>query len=57
MMHYKLGVALKENELVENDHMYGLTQKFFNTDCLTLKNGVINELKNLKFQIKEFLDL
>lgn len=57
MMHYKLGVALKENELVEDDHMYGLTQKFFHTDYLTLKNGVINELKNLKFQLKEFLDL
>ena len=57
MMHYKLGVALKESELVDDDLMYGLTQKYFNRDWLTVKNEIIYELRNLKFQIKEYLDL
>ena len=57
MMHYKLGVALKENELVDDDYMFGLTQKFFNENYLTVKNEIISELKNLSFQIKNYLNI
>lgn len=57
MAHYKLGVLLKEDELVENDIMFGLTQKCFGEDYLSVKNFIVEELKNLSNYIKESLKL
>ncbi len=57
MMHYKLGVALKENELIGTDYMFGLTQKYFNEDYSTVKDKIISELKTLSFQIKNYLNI
>ncbi len=57
MAHYKLGVLLKENEIKENDIMFGLTQKCFGMDYISVKNSIISELKGLSVQLKETLNL
>ncbi len=57
MAHYKLGVALKDSELILSDPLYGLTQKFLDCDYNTLKNGVMQELSSLASQLKVFLKL
>lgn len=57
MAHYKLGVAISENELVFNDLMFGLTNKFFGEDYYIVKQNVIEELKMLSEQIKNHLGL
>lgn len=53
MAHYKLGVVLKENDVIDNDPMYGLTQMFFNEDFFTVKNNIILELNALGKQIQK----
>lgn len=57
MAHYKLGVALKENELVFEDKLFGLTQKYFKSDYLTVKRGILQELESLACQIGDYLKL
>ena len=57
MAHYKLGVLLKEDEIVENDIMFGLTQKCFGADYSSVKNFIVQELKDLSNDIKETLKL
>lgn len=57
MAHYKLGISLKEKDLILNDIMFGLTQKYFGTDYITTKNGIMDELKKLAFQIEKYLKL
>lgn len=57
MAHYKLGVALKDSELILSDPLFGLTQKFLGCDYYTLKNGIMQELMSLASQLKVFLKL
>jgi len=57
MAHYKIGVALKESELIPSDPLFGLTQKYLNCDYDSLKNGVIRGLMSLASQLKLFLKL
>lgn len=57
MAHYKLGVSLKENELVLNDIFFGLTQKYFKEDYIMVKKEIISELKKLAIQIGRYLEL
>lgn len=57
MAHYKLGVLLKEDELVENDIMFGLTQKCFGADYLSVKDFIVEELRKLSYDIKDYLKL
>ena len=57
MAHYKLGVLLKEDELVENDIMFGLTHKCFGTDYISVKDFIVEELKKLSNDIKDYLKL
>lgn len=57
MAHYKLGVALKANELVFEDKLFGLTQKYFKSDYLTVKRGILQELESLACQIGDYLKL
>lgn len=57
MAHYKLGVVLKENELIASDVMYGLTEKIFGEDYCTVKKSIYKELEGLGKQIGEFLEL
>ena len=55
MAHYKIGVALKESEIIFDDPFYGLTQKFFGCDYVTVKNAIIGNLLALSYQLRTFL--
>lgn len=57
MAHYKVGVYLKEAEIITDDLMYGMTQKAFGLDYLSTKNRVYRELNSLGQQIGEYLKL
>lgn len=57
MAHYGLGVALKPDELIEDDPFGGLTQKFFQCDYYALKQDIISQLCGLAQQIKDFLNI
>ena len=57
MAHYKLGVALKDSELILSDPLFGLAQKFLGCDYNTLKNSIMQELSSLASQLKVFLKL
>lgn len=57
MAHYKLGVELKENELVYDDLMYGLTKKIFKENYFMVKKTIYSELEKLSKQIGEYLKL
>lgn len=55
MAHYKLGVYLKECEILPQDPMFGMTQKAFDTDFYQTKNKVIGELNTLANQLEKYL--
>lgn len=57
MAHYKLGIALKEEELLSEDKLFGLTQKYFKSDYLTVKKDIMQEMENLACQIGDYLQL
>ena len=57
MAHYGLGVVLNEDELIENDIMFGLTNKVFGEDYSTIKSFVYGELSDLAKQIGVYLKL
>lgn len=57
MAHYKVGVALKADEIVFDDPFFGLTQKFFHCDYFTLKNAIKTVLYSVAQQIKAQLNL
>ena len=57
MAHYGLGVALKQNEVDENDLFGGLTIKYFKKDWITLLELINAELVSLAQQISVFLKL
>ena len=55
MAHYKMGIALRENEIVFDDPLYGLTQKYLGTDYYTVKNDIIELIEKLASQLDDFL--
>ena len=57
MAHYKMGIALKEHEIVYDDLFFGLTQKYLNADYHTVKNDIIDYLGKLANQIDNYLRL
>ena len=57
MAHYKLGVALKEEELIMDDILFGLTQKYLGVAYITAKEAIVNELMNFSVQIEKYLKL
>ncbi len=57
LAHYKLGVALKPEELVLSDPLKGLTQKYLQTDYDTVKGFVLSELSNTADKIEVYLGL
>ena len=57
MAHYKLGIALKKDELLYEDLLFGLTQKYFKSDYLIVKKGIMQELESLTCQIGDYLQL
>ena len=44
MAHYKLGIVLKESNLIISDEMFGLTEKIFGEDYYTIKKSIYKEL-------------
>ncbi len=57
MAHYKLGVSLKENDIIDSDPMFGLTQKLFSEDYYTVKSNIISELNKAGKQIQSIINL
>ena len=57
MAHYKIGVALKNDDIIWEDPLFGLTQKFLNTDYFALKNNIKAALKSTSQQVKKYLNL
>ena len=57
MAHYKLGVALQESELIDDDLMYGIVQKTLSCTYTDAKTGIISELKVLANQLGNYLGL
>ena len=57
MAHYKLGVSLKENDIIDTDPLFGLTQKLFGEDYHTVKNNIISELNKAGKQIQKIIKL
>lgn len=57
MAHYKLGIALKDEELFSEDKLFGLTHKYFELDYLTVKKEIMQELESLACQIGDYLKL
>ncbi len=55
MAHYKLGVALREEELITDDIMFGLTQKYFGVSYINVKIAIVNELQEFSKQIERYL--
>lgn len=55
MAHYKLGVFLKEHEILPEDPMFGMTQKAFATDFYETKRKIMGELSSLACQLEKFL--
>lgn len=55
MAHYKLGVFLKEHEILLNDPMFGITQKAFGSDYHQTKKKIVEELNSLACQLENFL--
>jgi len=55
MAHYKIGVALKPSEIKYDDLMFGLTQKYFRQDYLSLKKKILTNLQSVSDQIEEYL--
>lgn len=52
LAHYGLGQFLKENEIIDDDIMKGLTYKAFNTDYHSSKQLLYKYLGDLSEQIK-----
>ena len=57
MAHYKVGVALKTDEIIIDDPLFGLTQKFFSCNYFTLKSTIKTILESVAQQIKDQLNL
>ena len=53
--HYKLGVALNEDELIADDPMKGLVQKFFDNDFYTVKSAICEELLEVANKIEKII--
>lgn len=56
MAHYKLGVSLKENNIIDDDPMFGLTNKIFSEDYYTVKSNIISELDKAGKQIQSIIN-
>lgn len=57
MAHYKLGVSLKETDIIDDDPMFGLTNKIFSEDYYTVKSNIISELNKAGKQIQSIIGL
>ena len=53
--HYGLGVVMKESDIVENDLMFGLTNKIFGVSYIETKSTILDELNKLANQLEVHL--
>ena len=57
MAHYKFGISINnEEEIISNDYMLGLTQKYFKEDYYSVKSFVYAQLESLSKQISKLLN-
>lgn len=56
MAHYKIGIDLEKDEIIWGDPLFGLTQKFFNTDYFTPKSAIKAALRSTSQQIRNCLN-
>ena len=57
MAHYKVGRFLREDEMIMDDPMYGMTQKAFGLDFRTAKIMMCDSLYSLSQQLETYLNL
>lgn len=57
MAHYKVGISLEKEEIINEDPLYGLTQKYLNMDYFQTKEVVEYQLRKVAFEIKSFLHI
>lgn len=57
MAHCKLGIVLKEDDLLQYDTMLGLTDYILNEKYSTVKDLIYSELEKLAIQIGDYLKL
>lgn len=57
MAHYKLGVALKNKDLINDDIMFGLTEHILGTEYKVVKESIYAQLEKLAIQIGTHLGL
>ena len=57
MAHYKLGVALKEKDLIYDDIMFGLTDYILGEGYIIVKKSIYLQLERLAIQIGNYLKL
>lgn len=57
MAHYKLGVALKNKELLHDDIMFGLTEHILRAEYMVVKESIYVQLEKLAIQIGKHLGL
>lgn len=57
MAHYKLGVALKEKDLIYDDIMFGLTDHILGEGYNVVKESIYSQLEKLAIQIGSYLKL
>ncbi len=55
LAHYGLGQYLKEDEIIEDDLLKGLTYKAFNKSYVDIKTEIYENLNNLAIQIKKYI--
>lgn len=55
MAHYKVGVYLREKEIIPGDPMFGMTQKAYGMDFYYMKKTIVRELKKLSDQVESYL--
>lgn len=57
MAHYKLGVALKNKDLLHDDIMFGLTEHILGAEYRVVKESIYAQLEKLAIQIGNYLGL
>lgn len=57
MAHYGIGPALNENEIIEEDILFGLTEKILGVTTAEMHNAVLEELGELEIQLARHLGI
>ena len=57
LAHYKLGVILKNEDLIPDDPLRGLVQFYFDKDYYSLKSDILDELRDIVDKIAQYLNI